>query len=818
MEHSDEPFYICLMSNASLHTFPDNTLSEFTNELARQCKVDETCVCVGLTEISYNPIPAPSAVPPPASQSKSANLSLSKAWRKPRRKINEFLESDDDDDDEENVNVLSGTESVENRPFGSMSSSSSSSATTLAVPQPSSMIEVFDMVADTNTHGLSSDVSIKSNRAHKKKRMSNEPGSQKFTYALNERSKRQRKDTGSVIVTRSVATTQTAQHLTVKINDEYAIILTYNDLRSKTYAGRDLNCGPLLKLLPAKLVGIGLTHTPTDDELNAVRRNVKHGIFRKIAETHWTQRPLLTFRDNTADKNFRVHIYMGTPKASIIILPHAKTFDNAEQFVAFIIDQIPQHLRRKSDLLRLFNIFHHEYRISNYRVTTVGDSVDEEVELSDYTDDYDIDNEAFDNNDGTMNSTLLSKNSTSPALVKIFFDEYGVNSNVNLQSFYASNVATNVPQTPISLEDLVRKFREGLVFKNADQLSDDDKKNTRLQIGNAVLDVLRGTNFNAPQLFKKRTSHTIDMNLPYARDPNTGGYQLFTVVIEPREYRRIDDFITEIFNQLPPSKRYQQLFLQTLDKIFRDTEALTEKSAGAAYHDSYTENVGTVTGIMAAANKVNSAALTAAPPTQQQQGTATSPPPPPPPPSTSPDPATQQQQPASGTQQPGSVAAPAATAGVQLSPMDAALAQAMAQAHHVVGGPLGAALNTAHAISSAINNDPRTLHRATMSVTPAPLTNFLYIYTDIVKERYLADSMGRFLRIINIADDRQLSLRTHQFTHVEYVPLEHLQFESISILLADSQGNRIRFDSSKTPTYVMLHFRKMRRDSYASFW
>lgn len=44
-------FYVCILSNNSLHFYPENTLSAFTNALARPCKLDDSW-SVGLTEIA----------------------------------------------------------------------------------------------------------------------------------------------------------------------------------------------------------------------------------------------------------------------------------------------------------------------------------------------------------------------------------------------------------------------------------------------------------------------------------------------------------------------------------------------------------------------------------------------------------------------------------------------------------------------------------------------------------------------------------------------------------------------------------------------
>lgn len=47
----ENDFYICLLSNNSLHYYSENSLSEFTNKLARSCKLNQNWR-VGIIEIA----------------------------------------------------------------------------------------------------------------------------------------------------------------------------------------------------------------------------------------------------------------------------------------------------------------------------------------------------------------------------------------------------------------------------------------------------------------------------------------------------------------------------------------------------------------------------------------------------------------------------------------------------------------------------------------------------------------------------------------------------------------------------------------------
>lgn len=61
----------------------------------------------------------------------------------------------------------------------------------------------------------------------------------------------------------------------------------------------------------------------------------------------------------------------------------------------------------------------------------------------------------------------------------------------------------------------VTRFREGLIFKNEDNLSENDKKNIRMAIGQAVLDVLRGD--KGPQKTKTKDQYSVNLTVPYEK-------------------------------------------------------------------------------------------------------------------------------------------------------------------------------------------------------------------------------------------------------------------------------------------------------------
>ena len=84
------------------------------------------------------------------------------------------------------------------------------------------------------------------------------------------------------------------------------------------------------------------------------------------------------------------------------------------------------------------------------------------------------------------------------------------------------------------------------------------------------------------------------------------------------------------------------------------------------------------------------------------------------------------------------------------------------------------------------------------------IKEYIYIYTDIIKPRFIGKDKTRFLRLIPILDHENRI----RFDHVEYCTLEQTYIDSISILITDGYGNRINFENSFIPTYIMLHFRR----------
>ncbi|GFO00936.1 lrr and pyd domains-containing protein 3-like protein [Plakobranchus ocellatus] len=91
-----------------------------------------------------------------------------------------------------------------------------------------------------------------------------------------------------------------------------------------------------------------------------------------------------------------------------------------------------------------------------------------------------------------------------------------------------------------------------------------------------------------------------------------------------------------------------------------------------------------------------------------------------------------------------------------------------------------------------------------------PLTNAfgqctVYIYTDLIEPRHVGDTLAPLLRVIPL-DGKQGTAQHRFFDRPHYFPLIKHTFDTIEILITDSQGLKIPFESGKS--LVTLHFRR----------
>lgn len=86
-------------------------------------------------------------------------------------------------------------------------------------------------------------------------------------------------------------------------------------------------------------------------------------------------------------------------------------------------------------------------------------------------------------------------------------------------------------------------------------------------------------------------------------------------------------------------------------------------------------------------------------------------------------------------------------------------------------------------------------------------SDYLLIYTNIIRERIVSDSLSKVLFISN----RPKNTLTEQIEvrNIQYFPLCLQEIDEISIILCDEQASLLILESSSTPTCLTLHFRKM---------
>lgn len=91
------------------------------------------------------------------------------------------------------------------------------------------------------------------------------------------------------------------------------------------------------------------------------------------------------------------------------------------------------------------------------------------------------------------------------------------------------------------------------------------------------------------------------------------------------------------------------------------------------------------------------------------------------------------------------------------------------------------------------------------SLTVDSTLDLLYVYTDIIKPRLIGHISSRYLKVIPVIPGDM----KFRYTHIEYCPIQPSYIESISILITDGNGKNINFDKTSTPTYALLHFKKI---------
>ena len=85
-------------------------------------------------------------------------------------------------------------------------------------------------------------------------------------------------------------------------------------------------------------------------------------------------------------------------------------------------------------------------------------------------------------------------------------------------------------------------------------------------------------------------------------------------------------------------------------------------------------------------------------------------------------------------------------------------------------------------------------------------SDMIYIHVDIISPRIVGDQMVRCLKVMPASGKQQEYVK---FGRIEYYPVELFHIRTISVLILDSESNRIDFNQSFLPTMITLHFRKI---------
>lgn len=84
------------------------------------------------------------------------------------------------------------------------------------------------------------------------------------------------------------------------------------------------------------------------------------------------------------------------------------------------------------------------------------------------------------------------------------------------------------------------------------------------------------------------------------------------------------------------------------------------------------------------------------------------------------------------------------------------------------------------------------------------VNDIIFIYTDIIKPRYVGNKKAKCLKIFSIS-----SLKNYiNFNRVEYFPVETFNINDISIMIRNDEGQELNLIHS-IPVYCTLHFKKI---------
>lgn len=82
----------------------------------------------------------------------------------------------------------------------------------------------------------------------------------------------------------------------------------------------------------------------------------------------------------------------------------------------------------------------------------------------------------------------------------------------------------------------------------------------------------------------------------------------------------------------------------------------------------------------------------------------------------------------------------------------------------------------------------------------------MFLYTDLIRPQFIGHSLSRCLRTILLINNSEVY---KSFERIQYCKLERKNFDTVEILITTQDGLPYDFESSATPTMVVLHFKQL---------
>lgn len=671
MDLGIDQFYVGLLSNESMPDYPENSLSAFTNKLARGIQIDENWV-VGLTSISF----------PPYLNHQRMQMATPEMQEEERKKrLRRETEIDD-------------------------------------------TVETFNPITV------------------------NEPPPKKKRPQREYRKLKQKEE----------------KKIVIKVSDTENIVLTQSDIKKLTYQNSsNLNCGILLQVLDQKIEPkIDVSNAEQALKREILKGILKNELFTAIIMNKWNlvDDPVKLRRQND---EYVVHVYQNSKKSNNIILKY-RNYESLNEFIAFILSQLPVECRTPAKLSPLLNLFHESYSLLENKVEIVRPKK-------------------------TVN--LL-----------IPFQEYGASTGLNTQDLVQGT--SNLNDDSVSLDKILEMLRENLIYKDDRALTSAEKVALRTMIKEKIIDALRLDNaMDTPYTIQTPDKDDIILNMPIEKIGDNK-YNTYKIVLKAREWDDAKALLNSVIAQIPLEKRNRDVFIDALEENF--TRAIKGKKSTEVL-DLTTQNV-TSMQQQATGQNVWPASWPA-------------PLPPSPPLNSSPD-----QQKNTPDEQIETDDSQSKAADPVLDTNDSQTKKPDTPLNTPDTQPDTNESQTKTPDTQTDTNESRTKTPDPPQNKPAPDTSrkntdttdlivgsrrdvhknrLLFVYSDIIQSRIFGEQQIRCLKVLPLTD---ANTRDMQSRFVEYIPVQKTYIDSISIMLCNSFGEQIEFNKSDIPTFCMLHFKR----------